>query len=58
LFVARAGDGGRAARTLHMFGQEAVIWSAAGRTYVLVSDQPKARMETLAAMLRKELRTR
>jgi anti-sigma factor RsiW len=59
LFVARSSpERGRTARTVNVFGEEAVVWSAADRTYVLVADEPPERMETLAAMFRKEIRTR
>ena len=56
LFVARHdADRGRTDRTVRVFGDEAVVWSAGDRTYVLVGDEPRVRMETLAAQLRKEI---
>jgi anti-sigma factor RsiW len=59
LFIARNTlEHGRTPRTLHMFGDEAVIWSAGDRTYVLVGDEPREQMESLAAVLRKEIPTR
>ncbi len=59
LFVARSDPRHpRPARAFHMFGDEAVIWSAGDRTYVLVGDEPHGQMENLAAVLKKEVRTR
>jgi anti-sigma factor RsiW len=54
LFIAR--DSGRASRAIDVFGHEAVVWSSDDRTYVLVGKEPRAEMETLAAMIRKDLR--
>lgn len=59
LFVARhSPDRTRTERTVRVFGEEAVVWSTADRTYVLVGDEPRIEMETLAALLRKEIPTR
>lgn len=56
LFIAR--DSERAARAIDVLGHEVVVWSAGDRTYVLVGKEPRAEMETLAAMIRKDLRLR
>jgi anti-sigma factor RsiW len=53
LFIARAG--GRTPRVLGMLGHEAVVWSSDDRTYVLVGNEARADMETLAALIRKDL---
>jgi anti-sigma factor RsiW len=59
LFVARhAADRVRTARTVNVFGEEAVVWSTADRTYVLVGDEPRQAMEMLAAQFKKEILTR
>src|SRR5512132_2565983 len=42
LFVARhSADGRRTARTVNIFGEQAVVWSTIDRTYVLVGDEPR-----------------
>jgi anti-sigma factor RsiW len=48
-------DGGRAPRVVEAFGQEAVVWSTRDRTYVLVGNEPRQEMETLAALIRKDI---
>jgi hypothetical protein len=59
LFVARSDpEHPRTPRSLHMFGDEAVIWSAGDRTYVLVGDEPRGEMEMLAAAFKKDISTR
>jgi anti-sigma factor RsiW len=59
LFVARNTlEGGRSPRTFSLFGDEAVVWSAGDRTYVLVGDEPREQMESLAALFRKEIPAR
>lgn len=59
LFVARNTlERGRTPRTVRVFGEEAVVWSQGDRTYVLVGDEPRERMEWLAAALRQEIPTR
>jgi anti-sigma factor RsiW len=59
LFVARhSPDRTRTERTVRVFGEEAVVWSTADRTYVLVGDESRMEMETLASLLRKEIPTR
>ena len=56
LFVARhAADRVRTARTVKVFGEQAVIWSTADRTYVLVGEEPREQMETLATQFKKEI---
>lgn len=56
LFVARhSADRGRTARTVSVLGEHAVVWSTADRTYVLVGDEPRKEMETLAAQFKKEI---
>ena len=59
LFIARSDPAHpRSARSLHVFGDEAIIWSAGDRTYALVGDGPRAEMEMLAAVFKKDLSTR
>jgi anti-sigma factor RsiW len=53
LFIAR--DAGRTQRVVDVFGHEAVVWSSGDRTYVLVGREPRQEMETLAAVIRKDL---
>ena len=53
LFIAR--DEGRASRVVELFGHEAVVWSSGDRTYVLVGREPRQEMESLAAVIRKDL---
>jgi anti-sigma factor RsiW len=56
LFVARhSADRGRTARTVSIFGEQAIVWSTSDRTYVLVGEEPREEMETLAAQFRKEI---
>ncbi len=56
LFVAQSDpDHPRTPRALHMFGDEAIVWSEGDRTYVLVGDEPRGEMETLAAVFRKDI---
>lgn len=53
LFIAR--DSGRTPRHLDVLGHETVVWSSGDRTYVLVGNETPAQMETLAALIRKDL---
>jgi hypothetical protein len=48
-------DGGRTPRVVDVLGQEAVVWSSRDRTYVLVGSEPRQKMETLAALIKKDI---
>jgi anti-sigma factor RsiW len=53
LFIARD-DEPRTPRDIGIFGHDAVVWSSGQRTYVLVGQEPRERMQSLAASIRKE----
>jgi anti-sigma factor RsiW len=56
LFIARD-DQPRTPRDFEIFGHEAVVWSSGPRTYVLVGQEPRDRLQAVAATIRKELET-